>query len=149
MRSRPIVVRLENWGKCLRMYVPGWTAPTPMGGELCSAESQWRSGFRSIVADVTYTLDVHDAKVIESAVGSLKLYPHTLLKAWYVRSYSPGKCLAYAARAAGIPRARFPAFDDLLEDAHDQVLDELAIPAVVRKVRAHQIVRQTLALGMA
>lgn len=143
--SRPLVERCENWGQCLRLYVPGWNAPAPIGGELSSAESRWRSGFRTVSANPTVDLDVHDAKVIESAVSILPLYQHILLKAWYVRRRSPGACLSDAAKAGDRRRMPFRAFDAELEMAHALLVQALDVPAVIRKVRARELVREILA----
>lgn len=149
MQSRPIVVRLENWGRCLRLYVPGWNAPAPLGASLASAESRWRSGFRVLLARWDDALDVHDAKAVESAVTIIPVYQHALLKAWYVRRRSPGKCLADAASAAGRRRLPYRAFDAELEMAHALCIEALQVPAVIRKVRAQALVRETLASASA
>jgi hypothetical protein len=89
----------------------------------------------------------HDAKLIEAAVGVLPLYYHTLLKAWYVRRLEPGKCLAVAAKVAVPVRKRIPfdAFDGELEAAYVLLLDALELPAVIRKQRAKDLVRERLA----
>lgn len=147
MQSRPLVGRLENWGRCLRLYVPGWNAPMPLGGDLISAERHYRpaTGYRTIGANPTALLDVHDAKVIESAVAILPLYHHAILKAWYVRRRSPGACLADAARAGGRKRMPFSAFDAELEMAHALCVGALQVPATIRKARAQALVRETLA----
>lgn len=147
MQNRSIVVRLENWALCLRLYVPGWTAPSPIGSSLSSAESRWCSGFRSVHVDVTRDLDVHDAKAIESAVSILSLYHHTILKAWYVRKLSPGSCLGYAARVSHRKRKPFRLFDGELEAAHALLVEALALPAAVRKVRAQALALEVLVMA--
>jgi len=136
MQNRSIVSRLENWARCLRLYVPGWTSPSPIGGGLYSAESQWRSGFRSSAATEVATLDVHDAKMVESAVSILPIYYHAILKAWYVRKLSPGSCLSYAARLSNQKKKRFGVFDIELEKSHSLVVESLTVPEEVRRVRA-------------
>jgi hypothetical protein len=149
--TRPIVMRLNNWGRCLKHYVPGWTSTQPIGGDSGSAERRFRaedhSGYRTVNPDTTFDLDPHDAKLIEAAVGVLPLYYHTLLKAWYVRRLEPGKCLAVAAKVAVPVRKRIPfdAFDGELEAAYVLLLDALELPAVIRKQRAKDLVRERLA----
>ena len=149
MCNRPIDERCDNWGQCLRYYVPGWHSPALLGGDGGSAESKFsaddHSGYRQIEAHPSAHLDVNDAKIVESAVVTLPLYQHALLKAHYVRSYSPGKCLALAAEAAGVRRVKFRGFLSDLEMAHALLIAALRLPAVVRKVRARELVRERLA----
>jgi hypothetical protein len=144
-QSRPIVQRCLNWGACLRWYVPGWDSPSSIGGELGSIETRRRHDrYRVLTTSPTVGLDVDDSRIVESAVVILPLYLHTLLKAWYVRQHSPGRCLADAADLARCARAPFAAFDDHLEQAHTALLVALDVPSVVRKIRARELVRQAL-----
>lgn len=143
--NRPLVLRLENWGRCLRVYVPGWSNAPLIGGDNASAEKGYRSGFREHGENKAIGLDVHDAKVIESAVTILPLYQHTMLKAWYVKQRDPDTCLRLAAKAGERKKLRFSAFDSELEMAHALLTEALALPAVIRKERARDYVRGVLA----
>jgi hypothetical protein len=146
--DRELVQRLENWGKAQRLHLPGWDGlRTMLGAKAGSAERSFRSPQHWIAAQPNPTLGVDplDARVIESAVCILPLYQHALLKAWYVRRRSPGKCLALAAEAAGVKKSRFSGFDAAIECAHALLVEALEVPAVIRKVRARQIVREVLA----
>jgi hypothetical protein len=146
-RNRPIVERCENWGKCLRLFVAGWSAPSPFEDRIGSAEASCVSDrYRTNTPSIAIGLDVEDAKAVESAAATLLVYPHALLKAWYVRAYSPGRCLAYAAGLAGVKKTSFRSFDLHLETAHRMLTGALELPLSERILRARA--RAKAAIGL-
>ena len=96
-------------------------------------------------------VDVHDAAVVESAIIILPLFDHTLLRSWYIfqghrdeHMRDKRQALAMAARAAGCEAPRSYEFGGRINDALGRLERALTLPAVVRKVRARQIVKEVL-----
>jgi hypothetical protein len=137
--DRAIVKRCENWAHYVRLRRLRGQANSLEGGYRPPRGANWETRGAPTVPP---TPELHDAQAIEDAVSILALYHHTLLRAWYVNKWHPGKCLAVAAEAAGVPRGRFSGFDAALEMAHGLLRESLRVPPVIRKMRARQIVRE-------
>ena len=90
--------------------------------------------------------EIEDANQIESAVCSLDLFHHTLLKAWYIRRRTDNHCLRAAREAIGETRRSKGNFEASLEMAKALLIQALDEPAVVRKQRASAHVRKLLGL---
>jgi hypothetical protein len=145
--SQSIEDRCENWGAWAR----GHTRFQKRTAK--SAEGHWRSPqmWEAAPATAWMTTDAGDAQAIESAVCALPLYYHALLRGWYVGGprglMSAGECLLRASQASGEPRARLGTFVMRLHAGHALLIAALAVPAVVRKQRAREIVREALERG--
>jgi hypothetical protein len=140
--------RIANWANSLLWSGGG------AGGSCASIEGQWRSPQRwdAIPSGGIPSFDPFDAAIVESAVTILPIFDHALLRAWFVRQgymaeYMRSKrgALGVAAAASGRPVPQRYEFETLLDEAKGRLAEVLKWPSVVRKERARQIVRETLA----
>lgn len=145
--------RLEGWATFWR-----WKLGLE---QAASIEGQYRSPqpWDQPIPPAWLDVDEDDVQAIESAVCAMDLFHHTLLKLWYIRRRDEDTCLTTARRAAGEPKearrrgkgegGRIRAADSFrssLAMAKALLLAELARPAVVRKRRASEYVRNLLGL---
>jgi hypothetical protein len=140
-QARPIVLRCRNWGQQYRL--------ARLRGQANSLEGSFRpdatAGYESQGAPRAVSPDVADAQAIEDAVCIMaSLYHNLLLRCWYVRLWSPGKCQTESARGVAMARPRLTGFDADLEMAHALLIAALNVPAVIRKPRAAAIVKELL-----
>lgn len=132
--------RLEAWGAYWRWRQEQGQAQSFEGGY--RSPQHWDFMLTHVPAELD--IDRQDVDSIEAAVSALDLFNHVLLKAWYVRKFDPDRSMA-AARTAGRrrTRAQFPLY---LTESKVLLLAELETPAVVRKQRASEYVRELLGL---
>ena len=89
-------------------------------------------------------MDVSDAEDVESAVCTLDMYPHAILRGWHVNRLSEPMCLRLAAKAAGEQRGNVRGWEAILAMAYALLADALTTPRVLRRERARQRVHDIL-----
>ena len=132
--------RLEAWAVFWRWRNSGQQQAESFEGQYRSPQ-RWD---RLPIPPQQLDVDVDDVHAIESAVCALDLFHHVLLKAWYILRISEDSCMAKARKAAGKGTRR--RFRVSMAEAKALLYAELERPAVVRKQRASEMVRQILGL---
>lgn len=114
-----------------------------------SLEGNWRSKQPWDVPPLTAPPrcnDPADAEIIEAAVCSLPLFYHVLLKSKYVRQYNDAECVMWARKAGNLRREPTSNFPVELAMGKAKLIEQLALPVVLRKQRASEYVRRLLGL---
>ena len=132
--------RLENWARAVKWYGGGPMSCLSAEGHFRSPQHWYPLGPRPLDADVD------DAREVESAVCILPLFHHALLRGWYVRRWTKGRCLTVARLTSH--QGYSIGFDRGMREAQGLLGKALTVPAVIRKVRAREIVLETLALAV-
>lgn len=89
-----IADRCDNWGMAIRYRVAGFQTASKEGEYRSPQRSHWQTAG---APSQTLQIDARDAQLIESAVCTLPLYQHALLRAWHVYRVSEPVCLRLAA----------------------------------------------------
>lgn len=133
-----IADRCDNWGMAIRYRAVGFQTASKEGEYRSPQRAHWQTAG---APSQTLQIDARDAQTIESAVCTLPLYPHALLRAWHVYRVSEPVCLRLAARAAHEPRGRTSGFDAALGMAYALLSAALDIPETARAALARHHVR--------
>jgi hypothetical protein len=146
-----IVDRCENWAECYRLRGCRQSRVGSIEGGYRSPQSEhWHHGAAPPVARPD--LDWRDAEVVNGAWQAIPDgYHQIIIGAWHVRAWSPGKCERIARLRGRGDNARLPppsdaAWQRTLQVAHGLLLEQLEIPAVVRRARLSERVREALGL---
>jgi hypothetical protein len=133
--SQAIEDRCENWGAWARGR-GSWVKSTRSLEGLYRSPQQWEA----LPPGTWRITDPVDAQVVESAASAVGIYPHMILRLYYVRNAEPVVCLRLAEKAAGKPREAARHWAARFREAHEALDGMLALPSVIRKERARAIV---------
>ena len=136
-----IADRCDNWGMAIRYRAAGFQTASKEGEYRSPQRAHWQTAG---APPQTLQIDARDAQLIESAVCTLPLYPHALLRAWHVYRVSEPVCLRLAAKASGEPRGRTSGFDAALGMAYALLTAALALPVAIRNDHARERIRGLL-----
>lgn len=143
----PLDERCDNWGDWVRSGAETTQSRSIEGDYRSPQRGQWS---RSVTASPTI-VNALDAQAIEHAVCVLPMFHHALLRGWHVSRSRPGGyrlepslILRVSAKVAGEYRGSVKGFEQAREMAYALLRDALALPAVVRRVRAREIVLEAL-----
>ena len=138
--------RLENWARCYRVRKRFSQAESFEGNYRSRQSEHWEYGKAPPVTPPD--LDVVDGEIIDLAWQSMPdAFHQCLLGAWYVRRWSPRKCLQTARDLVGYEHRRTD--DDIepyLAMARLLLAEQLDIPAVIRRTRLVRRTREALGL---
>ena len=147
MTDARLIARCEGWGKVMRAILTNVAAEgTGIDRRYYAKIGSYEAGYRSPQSHhwtrpVTASfelLDVSDAEDVESAVCTLDMYPHAILRGWHVNRLSEPMCLRLAAKAAGEQRGNVRGWEAILAMAYALLADALTTPRVLPRERARQ-----------
>ena len=141
-----IADRCDNWGLAIRYRIIEFQTASKEGEYRSPQRAHWQTAG---APSQSLQIDARDAQAIESAVCTIPIYPHALLRAWHVYRVSEPVCLRLAAKAANEPRGRASGFESALAMAYALLTAALELPAVVRKDRARDRIRILLTAELA
>lgn len=141
-----VVLRCENWGNVMRWRINAAMAinsPTHPGAPARKHYFAAERGFYTSSPQIWEAVptpppdpDQRDAADVESAVQSMDLYHHAVLRYHHVNRLEGAICLRLAAKAGNQKRGQASGFASTLAMSHALLIDALKLPAVIRKARA-------------